>query len=234
MNRNFIKKIILAVLGLTFFHCIGAPPQDWGQFSRFEKENAVIKEDSLNLTPKVVFLGNSITEGWALQDPDFFKDNNFLGRGISGQTTYQMLVRFREDVIKLYPQIVVINGGTNDVAENNHPYNPQRTLGNIKSMAELAQANGIEVILTSVLPSSGFFWRKTISNVPEKITALNKMIKDYAEEKGFIFVDYYPEMVSSGGALNPSYSKDGVHPNLEGYKVMEKIVLAAINSKREK
>lgn len=233
MKKDYIKQIILAVFGVSLSACFAAPPEDWGQFSRFEKDNLRIKNESAQQTPKVIFIGNSITELWAKEDPAFFKDNNFLGRGISGQTTYQMLVRFRDDVINLHPEIVVINGGTNDVAENNHPFNPERTLGNIKSMAELAKANGIKVILTSVLPCSGFYWRKTIGNVPEKITSLNKMIKDYAEENGFLFVDYYPEMVSNGGALNPAYTKDGVHPNLAGYKVMEKIAMPVINSRDE-
>lgn len=200
---------------------------DWAQFARYQASN-----DSVMKAPadknRVVFLGNSITDNWAKFTP-FFADNGFIGRGISGQTTYQFLVRFRPDVVNLKPALVVINGGTNDVAENTHGYNRARTLDNIRSMVEIAKANGIKVILTSVLPAAQFGWRKTITDAPEKIAELNKAIKAYAAEAGVPYVDYHSAMLATDGrSLRSDYSKDGVHPTPAGYKVMEAIILPAV------
>ena len=200
----------------------GHAAEDWAQFSTYSKQN----QDVINHEkPKAVFMGNSITEGWAKFHPEFFAQNNFVGRGISGQTTYQMLLRFRDDVINLHPDFVVINGGTNDIAENNHSYNEDRTFGNIVSMTELAQANGIKVILTSLLPASGFYWRKTITDVPSKIQSLNNRIREYAQENNIPFINYYELMTRDNKSLNPDFTKDGVHPNLKGYAVMESLIL---------
>lgn len=198
---------------------------DWGQFAKYESAN-----DSLvnTLKPgeiKAIFIGNSITEGWARIHPDFFKSNDFLGRGISGQTSYQMLLRFRDDVINLHPEFVIINAGTNDIAENNHNYKEERTFGNIVSMAELADANGIKVILSSVLPAQRFHWRESIKNAPEKIESLNKRIREYAEKKGYGYIDYHSAMKNETGGTKAELTRDGVHPNASGYDVMESIVL---------
>ncbi|MDR1527773.1 MAG: GDSL-type esterase/lipase family protein [Dysgonamonadaceae bacterium] len=180
----------------------------------------------------VVFMGNSITEAWAENRPAFFKDNNYLGRGISGQTAPQMLSRFRSDVVALKPQVVVINGGINDIATNSGPYDFEFTLGSIQSMAEIARANGIKVILTSVLPASGIPWRKEIPAVPAKVNQLNAAIKTYCAEKNFTYVDYYSQMVSndSSKGMIEQYTTDGVHVTVPGYEVMEKIVKQAIDS----
>lgn len=202
---------------------------DWGQFGRYHEENAqVLAKSETECAPKAVFMGNSITEGWVREDPRFFLLNNFVGRGISGQTTYQMLLRFREDVINLHPEAVVINGGTNDIAENNHDYSEDITFGNIVSMAELAQANGIRVILTSVLPVEKFYWRPSVKDVPAKVSSLNARIRQYADEHDIPFVDYFEVMHTPSGALNPALSPDGVHPNLDGYRLMEPLVLNQI------
>lgn len=177
-------------------------------------------------------MGNSITAGWVSTHPDFFRTNGYIGRGIGGQTSYQFLVRFREDVIRLKPAVVVINAGTNDVAENTGPYNEEYTFGNIVSMVELAKANHIKVILTSVLPAAYFKWRPEVPNVPAKIEALNARLKAYAAENKITYVDYYSQMVhGEDKALNPAYTKDGVHPTAEGYDVMETLIKKAIDKK---
>lgn len=211
--------------------------QDWGGLQRFAAANASLTAPAEG-QPRVVLMGDSITEEWLRLRPDFFSTNGYVGRGISGQVSAQMLVRFRQDVIDLKPAVVVINAGTNDVAENQGPYSEDFALGNIISMTELAHANGIAVVLTSVLPAAAFRWRPAITDAADKIAALNARIKAYAKEQGIPYVDYYTPMVVSdpSRALNPAYSKDGVHPIVAGYQVMEPLVVEAItealNSRR--
>lgn len=177
----------------------------------------------------VIFIGNSITEGWVGQHPDFFKENNYIGRGISGQTSPQLLSRFRQDVINLKPVAVVINIGTNDIAENTGTYDADFTLGNIKSMAELANANGIKVILSSVTPAGEYPWRKEIKEVPLKIAALNAGIREYAASNGFAYIDYYSLLKDENRAMIAAYTTDGVHLTKEGYAVMEKAAKTMID-----
>lgn len=196
--------------------------KDWAKFNRYEKANKAIP-----LKTQIVFMGNSITEFWVKKDSNFFRKNNFLGRGISGQTSCEMLVRFRSDVINLHPQKVVILAGTNDIAENNGQISLEHILGNIISMVELAKVNQIEPILCSVLPAKVFSWRKTLYPAPI-IIKLNTMIERYAQEKGILYVDYHKAMKDAQGGLPEKYSPDGVHPNLKGYQLMEKIVLKAL------
>ncbi|MDU1891766.1 MAG: SGNH/GDSL hydrolase family protein [Dysgonomonas sp.] len=225
-----MKKFVLMAAFLSFF----------GLFSNAQNFNEMInlnryaKENSELGTPakgekRVVFIGNSITEGWVHQRPDFFKNNNYIGRGISGQTSPQLLSRFRQDVIDLKPVVVVINIGTNDIAENTGSYNPDFTLGNIISMAQLAKANGIKVILSSVTPAVQYQWRKEIQNVPDKIEALNKNIKAYADKNKIPYIDYFSVLCDDNRALKSNYGDDGVHPNAEAYAVMEKAAKAVIN-----
>lgn len=178
---------------------------------------------------RVVFIGNSITQNWAEQRSDFFTSNNYIGRGISGQTSPQLLSRFRRDVIELKPVAVLINIGTNDISGNTGTYDEDFTLGNIKSMAEIARANKIKVILSSVTPAGQYPWRKEIQNVPEKIQSLNAKIKAYAMANKFAYADYYSSMHDENHALIKSYGTDGVHPNAQGYEVMEKIAKETIN-----
>jgi lysophospholipase L1-like esterase len=159
-------------------------------------------------------MGNSITEGWVRNDPEFFHSNSYIGRGISGQTTMQMLLRFRPDVLDLKPKAVVILAGTNDIAANKGPVSIENTAGNIFSMVELAQANGIKVVLASVLPANRYSWRPAIYPA-DKIIALNKLIKAYAEEHNIVYLDYYSPMVDNEKGLKSAYSKDGVHPTTE-------------------
>ncbi len=200
----------------------------YANYERYANDNAELSKPAEGEN-RVVFLGNSITEGWVREHPDFFISNGYIGRGISGQTSYQFLLRFREDVINLSPTLVVINTGTNDVAENTDPYCEEYTFGNIVSMVELARANNIKVILTSVLPAAAFNWNPEITEALQKIKALNKRIEEYAYAQGIPFVNYFQEMVSSDGkAMNPAYSDDGVHPTSAGYDVMEPLIKAAI------
>ena len=205
-----------------------AQNKDWANIQHYDAANKelIAKGKSEH---RVVFLGNSITDFWPVAHPGFFESNNFVGRGISGQTSYQFLTRFREDVVNLMPEAVVINAATNDIAENTGPYDEDRTFGNILSMVEIAQANGIKVILSTVLPAKGFGWNPAITDAPEKILKLNKRIAGYAAAHNIPFIDYFTPLVDADGvSLNPAYSGDGVHPNPQGYEVMEQTALPVI------
>lgn len=177
---------------------------------------------------KAIFMGNSIVEGWEGIDKRFFEDNNFLCRGISGQTSQQMLLRFREDVINLRPKAVVINAGTNDIAENTGPYNVGFTFSNIISMAQLAEANGIIPILSSVLPADEFVWRKELGNPSVKIIQLNNRLKTYAQQNNWVYLDYHSKLKNERNGLDPELAKDGVHPTLHAYRLMETVATAAV------
>ncbi len=213
--------LLLLVQGLAVCH---AQNKDFANLKRYAADNRVLQEQGV-VKGRVVFMGNSITDGWVRTDAQFFEENGYVGRGIGGQTSYQFLLRFREDVIKLNPEVVVINAGTNDIAENIGPYVEEYTFGNIVSMVELARANGIKVVLTSVLPAAAFSWNKAITDAPQKIVALNSRIAAYASEQGLPYVDYYHALLADDGrSLKANCSKDGVHPTLEGYRVMEPLV----------
>ena len=207
---------------------INAQEKDWANLQRYAQQNAELPKPDKN-EKRVVFMGNSITEGWVNTHPDFFKSNGYIGRGIGGQTSYQFLVRFREDVINLSPALVVINAATNDIAENTGAYHEDRTFGNIVSMVELAKANHIKVILPTTLPAAAFGWNPSIKDAPQKIQSLNARIEAYAKANKIPFVNYYqPMVVGENKALNPQYTKDGVHPTSEGYDIMEPLIKNAI------
>jgi lysophospholipase L1-like esterase len=208
------------------------PFEDWANLHKYEKANAEVGLPKAN-EDRVVFMGNSITEGWVRNDPEFFHSNSYIGRGISGQTTMQMLLRFRPDVLDLKPKAVVILAGTNDIAANKGPVSIENTAGNIFSMVELAQANGIKVVLASVLPANRYSWRPAIYPA-DKIIALNKLIKAYAEEHNIVYLDYYSPMVDNEKGLKSAYSKDGVHPTTKGFDVMEPLVQKAIDKALKK
>ena len=225
-----MKKICILTFAalMLIVSNLHAQKHNWANYQRYEQANKEVTT-APNKNKRVIFMGNSITEGWVSKRPQFFADNNYIGRGISGQTSYQFLLRFRDDVINLHPKVVVINAGTNDVAENSDPYNEERTFGNIVSMVELARANKIKVILTSTLPAAGFGWNKSITNAGEKIVSLNERLKEYARKHKIPYVDYHSVMVhGEKQGLNPAYSKDGVHPTAEGYAVMEPMIHKAI------
>lgn len=199
--------------------------QDFANFGRYQKQNQEVL--SLNIAPNSVLMGDSITEGWFATDPGFFTKNNFVGRGIGGQVTSQMLLRFREDVIKLKPKRVIILAGTNDIAENQGPISLEKVFGNIVSMAELAKANNIKVVLCSVLPAYDFPWRKDMKPA-DKVIALNKMIKDYAQKNNITYVDYHNALKNEKNGLPKEIAEDGIHPNKSGYEKMEAILMKTL------
>tara|TARA_R110002020_G_scaffold303939_2_gene519483 strand:+ start:110736 stop:111422 length:687 start_codon:yes stop_codon:yes gene_type:complete len=217
------KGTILFIF-MAFFLNWNTQAQDWPNLERFREDNKTV---DTTITDQVVFMGNSITEGWIRLDPDFFAQAPYVNRGISGQTTPQMLLRFRQDVIDLKPAAVVILAGTNDIAGNTGPSTLEMIADNIKSMSELAKAHGIEVIISSVLPAADYPWKPGIEPA-DKIIALNKMLQDYAAANDMIYLDYFSKMVDDNKGLPKELSEDGVHPTLEGYKVMEPLVEEAI------
>lgn len=194
---------------------------DWPYLNRYRDENVKLGLPAPG-EKRVVFMGNSITEGWKYLSPLYFSGRPYICRGISGQTTPQMLIRFRPDVIALKPKVVLILAGINDIAGNTGPATLEMIEDNITSMAELAKANGIQVILSSVLPAYDFPWNPGVFP-SEKILLLNKWIKQYASENDFYYVDYYSSMVDERKGLKAEFSGDGVHPNEVGYKVMEQL-----------
>ena len=203
--------------------------QDWAKFYRYEKLNAEVLASGIR--PDVVFMGNSITQNWAKYHPDFFKENNFVGRGIGGQTTSHMVVRFRRDVLELKPRAVVIMAGINDIALNNGKITHENILGNIKSMCELAKLHKIKVILCSVTPAAAFRWRPNVDFVPaDEIIRLNKMIKEFCKANKIPYVDYHSKLVDAQNGLMEKYQKDSAHPNAICYtEVLEPTVLKVIN-----
>ena len=208
----------------------GGTIMDWAHLKKFDEENKKLKKT--NELKRVVFMGNSIIEGWSNFDKDFFIDNPFVNRGISGQTTPQMLIRFRPDVVNLKPTSVVILAGINDIAGNTGPISLENTAENIMSMAEIAIANNIKVYICSTLPAIDFPWSPGLNPGP-KVIKLNSLLKDYCDKNNITYVDYFSAMADEKGGLKvPEYTSadDLVHPNLAGYKLMEKIILDALKN----
>jgi lysophospholipase L1-like esterase len=194
--------------------------QDWAGLCRFRKANAAVLAS--HIAPKVVFMGDSITENWGMADPGLF-DAKVINRGISGQTSAQMLVRFQADVVALRPKVVHILAGTNDVAGNGGPTSAQDFKNNVMSMVEIAKANGISVILGSIPPAAAFPWRPEVKPV-QRIRELNAWLRDYAASQGLRFIDYYKDLVGTAGELKADLGNDGVHPNRSGYRIMRRLV----------
>lgn len=201
---------------------------DWPNLQRYAAADQRLPAPTAG-RPRVVIIGNSITEGWVKEDSAFFKGKTYeyIGRGISGQATGQTVLRFRQDVIDLHPAVVVLLVGTNDVAENNGPYIPQNTLNNIMTMTELARAHGIRVVLGAVAPSLDFWWRKGLNPAP-KILALNQQINTYADQQHLVYYDLHTALKDEQNGLKKAYGEDGVHPNLTGYRVMEPLLNQAV------
>lgn len=211
---------------LTFLLFEFSHAQDWANLKRFQKENTELTISKPN-EHRVVFMGNSITEGWLGKRPDFFANKPYVNRGISGQTTPQMLLRFRQDVINLMPSVVVILAGVNDIAGNTGPSTIEMIGDNIISMAELAKANNIKVILCSVLPAYDFPWRQGLEPA-EKVVKLNRLLKTYANKHNLVYVDYFTAMADESNGLKKELGSDGIHPNITGYLIMEPLVENAI------
>ena len=222
-----MEKVKWSLLILLFISVSqNTKAQDWPDLNRFRKQNK-----SLGLPAegdqRVVFMGNSITEGWPNADPEYFANPSYINRGISGQTTPQMLLRFRADVIDLQPKVVIILAGTNDIAGNTGPISLEEIRDNIISMSELAKANGIVVIISSVLPAHDYVWRPGLEpNI--KIPKLNAMLEEYASTNGIIYLDYFSAMVDDRNGLPSELAEDGVHPTIEGYAIMKPLAEVAI------
>jgi lysophospholipase L1-like esterase len=201
--------------------------QDWANLSRYRAENATVKPPSAG-EQRVVFMGNSITDSWGRQHGKFFPRKPYINRGISGQTTPQMLIRFRPDVIALKPKAVVILAGTNDISGNTGPMTLEDIEGNLQSMAELAKVNGIRVVMASVLPTSDYIRPQTDRRPNDTIRALNQWIKSYAAKNGQVYLDYHSAMLDDKGVLKQELTYDGLHPNAAGYEVMGPLAEKAI------
>lgn len=219
-----MNKILFFALLMIF--AIGTHAQDWPNIARYDYANQKL-QPAVAGKITAVYMGDSITDFWIKNDSAFFAGNNYIDRGISGQTTGQMLVRFRQDVINLKPKVVVILAGINDIAQNNGPEKLEDIFGNIASMAELAKANHIKVVISSVLPANKLPWRPAI--IPtEQVIQLNAMLKAYSNKNHIVYLDYYSKMVDSEKGLPVNLAKDGIHPTLEGYKAMEPLAVKAI------
>jgi lysophospholipase L1-like esterase len=223
-----MKKIqfLYSILFLSIIMGGKVQAQDWPNLSKYQEENAQLKPIAPG-EKRIVLMGDSITEFWSTTDSEYFIGKPYLNRGISGQTTPQMLLRFRADVIDLKPSAVVILAGINDIAGNTGPVTLQMITNNIFSMVELAHANHIKVILCSVLPAYDFPWKPN-QNPAQKVVDLNKMIKNYADAKGILYLDYFSAMRDERDGLKSAYSGDGVHPNKLGYQIMAPLAEKAI------
>lgn len=219
-------KLIHIILFLSIIMGGKVQAQDWPNLNKYQNENANLKPVAQG-DKRIVFIGDSITEFWSVINPEYFIGKPYVNRGISGQTTPQILVRFRADVIALKPAAVVILAGINDIAGNTGPSTLEMIANNIFSMAELAKANQIKVILCTVLPAYDFSWKPN-QNPAEKVVALNKMIKKYADANGILYLDYFSAMADERNELKTAYSEDGVHPNKLGYQIMAPLAEKAI------
>ena len=218
MHSRLLTIVALTVLTLTQFHA--AAQDDWANIGRYAQANSEV-----TVQPKAVFMGDSITQCWWDADQNFFTSNNFLCRGISGQTTSHMLVRMRKDVVDHHPKYVVILAGTNDIAKNNGFIEVDDIYGNIVSMCEIAKANKVKPVICSVLPVKQYKWRPEVTDCAERIIKLNAMLEDYAQASKCIYVDYHSVMKDDENGLPEKWSYDGVHLNGDGYDVIEKIIL---------
>ena len=220
-----MKKTIIIIYLLTM-SMLGYS-QDFFRFNDYKADNErIIASKEF---PEVVFMGNSITENWAYFHPEFFTSHNYLGRGIGGQTSAHMLVRFQSDVIALQPKVVVIMTGTNDVAHNDFWVAPEEVVNNVVSMCTLAKANGIIPIISSITPCTSFVWRPEIENAGQTIVEINKSLKAYADANGIVYVDYHSALADENMSFPKALSDDGCHPNPDTYFQMEAMVVEAIN-----
>jgi lysophospholipase L1-like esterase len=231
VRRLPLAGLLAALLSLSLGACVPGPagaaeppaaPHDWADTMRYAADNQRLPAPAA-ATRRVVFMGDSITDAWPEMSPALFSRAGHIGRGISGQTTPQMLVRMRPDVIALKPAVVVILAGTNDIAGNTGLTTLELIESNIASMAQLARANGIRVVLASVLPASSYWWN-TALRPAAPIVALNEMLKALARREGYVYVDFHAAMTDADGGLPKAFSDDGVHPNRAGYEAMRPLV----------
>ena len=201
--------------------------QDWANLEKYKEANQELIKSHLG-RDRTVFIGDSITESWSDFSPEFFQKNNFVNRGISGQTTPQMLIRLKQDAVRLDPKMIVINAGTNDIAGNTGPSTPEMIIDNICSMAEIAIKNNIDVVLSTILPVYKYPGNDEVVDPPKIISVINSALEEYCKKNSLSYVDYYSPMVDDKKGLRSDYGNDGVHPTKEGYDVMEKAVKSVI------
>ena len=214
-------KRTISIISLFFAFCITASAQaNWANYARYEEANKEVAK-----APKAVFMGDSITDFWCLNDPEFFDKNNFLGRGISGQVTGQMVLRFRRDVCDHKPKYAVIFGGINDIAQNMGEISLEDTFGNIVTMLQLCRANRIKPVVCLLFPTTSIGWRKELTGISEKVETLNGMISAYAREHNIPVVEYFKDVDRSSGRLPAELSQDSIHPTADGYKIMDAEIL---------
>jgi lysophospholipase L1-like esterase len=199
---------------------------DWAQLNRFKEKDAAMAAPAAG-EQRVVFFGDSITEGWGRPGNSFFPGKPYVNRGISGQTSAQMVVRFHQDVVNLHPAVVVILAGTNDVAENTGPMTEEMTLDDFRAMAEMARANGIKVVVCAIPPAADFPWRPGLGPAA-KIRSLNARLETWSKAEGIVWVDYYTPLADDNGGMKPGLSLDGVHPTAAGYAIMAPLAEAGI------
>lgn len=220
ITKNYLMAVALLFLSLF------SQAQDWPNLKKYQEDNAKLGAPAAG-EQRVVFMGNSITEFWKASRPEFFSGRPYINRGISGQTTPQMLIRFHQDVVALQPKVVVMLCGINDIAGNTGPSTLEMIENNIQSMAEIARANRINVVLSSVLPAFDFPWKPGMEPAG-KVIELNKWIKAYAEAHKLIYVDYFNAMKDERNGLPKNLADDGIHPTKAGYAIMEPLAEAAI------
>ena len=200
---------------------------DWPNLANYRESNEKLKSSSSGRN-RIVLIGDSITEGWTEFNPTFFQENNLINRGISGQTTPQMLIRIKQDAVHLDPKVIIINGGTNDIWGNTGPSTPEMIIDNLCSMAEIAIKNNINVALSTILPVYKYPDRDDIIDPPKTISLINSVLLDYCKKNGLTFLDYFSPMADEKKGLRSGYGTDGVHPNKQGYSVMEQVLRETI------
>ncbi|MDE6527933.1 MAG: acylneuraminate cytidylyltransferase [Muribaculaceae bacterium] len=225
---KLLLNLCIAIIATTFGTTAQTFVVDAAQFQRYADANAATPPRQKG-EKRVVFIGNSITENWQTTHPEFFSANRYICRGIGGQTSYTILLRFRADALNLDPTTIVLGIGANDIATGDSHYDEDRTFANIVTMAELARAHGVNIVLTTLLPAATYAWNPAATAVPDKIENLNRRLRAYATANSIPFADYYTPLVHPGDrALPVTFSDDGVHPNASGYTIMEPVIQAIL------
>jgi lysophospholipase L1-like esterase len=219
------REAMVSALGEQV-HQMDAELGDWADLHRYRSEDGKLAQTS-DSKQRVVFYGDSITDSWGRSTGSFFPGKPYVNRGISGQTTPQMLVRFQQDVVHLHPAVVVVLAGTNDIAGNTGQSTPEMIEDNFASMAAIAKQSGIRMVIASILPASHYSWSPAIHPADE-IRTVNRWLKQFCAQNGLVYLDYYDSMVDSQGGMREGYSSDGVHPTAEGYRVMTPLAEEAI------
>ncbi len=223
---QLIILFLVLIIGLIYAYRPVMNYFDWGELRRYQKSN--LKVIKMKNSALVVFMGDSITENWGYAKDSIFQNPNYINRGISGQNTAQMVLRFNQDVIALNPKTVVILGGTNDIAGTHGDYTNLQIQENIDKMCQMARAKNINIILAKILPAAHYNWKPKVKPVP-RINEINAWIENYAKANNYPLIDYYSPMVDNQNGLKPEYAIDGVHPNENGYEIMKKVALEVLD-----